>query len=338
MSEESKVVICGSGAWGTAMAFHLARQGHDVSLLPRRKEQAAIIEATRENRDYLPGYILPDRVKVESSDEAAFDGARVVFLGVPSNGIRGWMNRIQDLVGARSERQFFVSLAKGLELEYGKTPCEIIKEALPNHLVGCLSGPTFAGEVAAGKPAAMTLASDSLESVVKSTQETLSGKSMRIYLSEDLKGVELGGCLKNVYAIAAGCCQGLKLGDNAQAALLTRALAEMVRVGKALGAKADTFYGLSGFGDLVATCHGSWSRNRTFGESIGQGGSANEILAAQKTAVEGYHTSKSFHQLLRNHGIEAPILEQVYRILYENKLPLEALVDLMSRDLKRESD
>ena len=184
----------------------------------------------------------------------------------------------------------------------------------------------------------MTLASESLEPIVQSTQEALSGKSMRIYLSEDLKGVELGGCMKNVYAIAAGCCQGLKLGDNALAALLTRTLAEMVRVGSALGARAETFYGLSGFGDLVATCHGSWSRNRTFGESIGQGGSASRILENQKTAVEGYHTSRSFHQLLQSNGIEAPILEQVYRILYENKVPLEALSDLMNRDLKRESE
>jgi glycerol-3-phosphate dehydrogenase (NAD(P)+) len=184
----------------------------------------------------------------------------------------------------------------------------------------------------------MTLASESLEPIVQSTQEALSGKSMRIYLSEDLKGVELGGCMKNVYAIAAGCCQGLKLGDNALAALLTRTLAEMVRVGSALGARAETFYGLSGFGDLVATCHGSWRRNRTFGESIGLGGSASRILENQKTAVEGYHTSRSFHQLLQSNGIEAPILEQVYRILYENKVPLEALSDLMNRDLKRESE
>jgi len=337
MSDESKVVICGSGAWGTAMAFHLARQGHDVSLLPRRGEQADAMAAARENREYLPGYIFPNRLTVERSDKAAFDGARIVFLWVPSNGIRSWMERIQGLV-AGNERHFIVSLAKGLELDSGKTPCEIIREALPDHLVGCLSGPTFAGEVAEGKPAAMTLASELLEPIVASTQEALSGQSMRIYLSEDLKGVELGGCLKNVYAIAAGCCQGLKLGDNAQAALLTRALAEMVRVGNALGAKAETFYGLSGFGDLVATCHGSWSRNRTFGESIGSGGSAREILAEQKTAVEGYHTSKSFHQLLGTQKIEAPILEQVYRILYESKPPLQALSDLMSRDLKRESD
>ena len=233
MSEESKVAICGAGAWGTAMAFHLSRQGHSVSLLPRRSEQANLMRKLRENRDYLPGFKLPENLSVASSDEDALGGARLVFLGAPSNGVRDWMGRIRGLV-ASGERRFFVSLAKGLEINSGKTPCEIIKEALPDQLVGCLSGPTFAGEVAEGKPAAMTLASESLEPIVQSTQEALSGKSMRIYLSEDLKGVELGGCMKNVYAIAAGCCQGLNLGDNALAALLTRTLAEMVRVGSTL--------------------------------------------------------------------------------------------------------
>lgn len=317
------------------MALHLARQGHEVSLLPRREEQASSLSKDRENRDYLPGFSFPEEITVEHSDQSALEGARVVFLGVPSGGMRTWMERIAAL-SLEGDKRLFISLAKGLELDSGKTPCEIIREFLPDQWVGCLSGPTFAGEVAEGKPAAMTLASESDDPIVESTQKALSGPSMRIYLSEDLKGVELGGCLKNVYAIAAGCCQGLKLGDNARAALLTRALAEMVRVGKGLGAKAETFYGLSGFGDLVATCHGSWSRNRTFGESVGRGDVARDILQAQKTAVEGYHTSKSFHQLLALKGIDAPILEEVYSILYEGKAPLMALSDLMSRDLKYE--
>lgn len=319
------------------MAFHLAKQGHEVSLIPRRSQQAISIRETRENKDYLPGFLLPEKVSVTSFEDSALEKAHVIFLGAPSNGVRAWMERIGRHINDGKKR-FLVSLAKGLELDTGKTPCEIIKEISPRHWVGCLSGPTFASEIAEGKPAAMTLASETYEPVVQSTQEALSGPSMRIYLSEDLKGVELGGCLKNVYAIAAGCSQGLELGDNAHAALLTRALAEMVRVGNGLGAKAETFYGLSGIGDLVATCHGVWSRNRTFGELVGRGNSAVEILASQKTAVEGYHTSKSFHQMLNAKGIDAPILEQVYRILYEGKLPLVALSDLMSRELKREAD
>ncbi len=208
---------------------------------------------------------------------------------------------------------------------------------MPEAIVGSLSGPTFAGEVAAGKPTAMALAFANADvDVVERLQGTVSGPNLRVYLSSDLSGVELGGCLKNVYAIAAGCCQGLGLGDNALATLLTRAVAEMVRVGQCLGAQAETFYGLSGFGDLVATCHGEWSRNRTFGEAIAKGRSASAIIASQKTAVEGYRTAKSFHEECWKDGIDAPILEQVYRICYENKPPMEALGDLMSRDLKRE--
>lgn len=337
MADDLKVAICGAGAWGTAMAIQCAEKGLSVSLLPRRVEQAESIRSAGENSDYLPGYPLPQGVRVETSDEAALADAAIVFLAAPSYALRCWLDRIKKSI-TDSRRVFFVSLAKGLELESGKTPCELIGEAFPEHLIGCLSGPTFAGEVAEGKPVAMTLASRRIEAIVEATQSAISGSNMRIYLSEDLKGVELGGCLKNVYAIAAGCSQGLGLGDNAKAALLTRALAEMVRVGLALGAQAETFYGLSGFGDLVATCHGEWSRNRTFGEAVAKGGSAKAVVESQKTAVEGYRTAKSFHEMLQARGIEAPILEQVYRILYENKRPMEALSDLMNRDLKRESD
>ncbi len=337
MAEELKVAICGAGAWGTAMALQWSRQDVPVALLPRRTEQAEAMRASRENADYLAGYALPDSVRIESADESALEGAQVVFLGAPSYALRPWLERIKPAI-AEERHVFFVSLAKGLELETGKTPCEIIEEVFPKHLVGCLSGPTFAGEVAAGKPAAMTLAVNAIEPIVEMMQTAVSGPNMRIYLSEDRKGVELGGCLKNVYAIAAGCCQGLELGDNALAALLTRALTEMVRVGVALGARTETFYGLSGFGDLIATCHGSWSRNRTFGEQVAKGKTAKEIIAVQRTAVEGYRTAKSFHESLKAKEVDAPILEQVYRILYEDKLPMAALGDLMRRDLKHERD
>lgn len=337
MAEIGKVAVCGAGAWGTAMAIQCAAQGHSVSLLPRRSEQSVALSRARANEDYLPGFSFPEGLTIASSDREAFDGAQLILFGVPSYALRSWLERIGAGITSSDERPFLVSLAKGLELSSGKTPCELIAEALPEHLVGCLSGPTFAREVAAGKPVALTLAARSIDPIVESTQTALSGSSMRIYSSEDLKGVELGGCLKNVYAIAAGCCQGLQLGDNAQAALLTRALAEMVRVGMALGAReSETFYGLSGFGDLVATCHGDWSRNRTFGEAVAKGGSAEEVIAQQKTAVEGYRTAKSFHSMLGARSIEAPILDQIYRILYENKPPIEALGDLMSRDLKPE--
>lgn len=338
MSEPLKISVCGAGAWGTSMALHCERQGLATTLMARRPEQATAMRADRENKDYLPGYPFGESLSVTSDLRAALADADVIFLGAPSYALRQWSQQIAQLEsGIVKKTALFVSLAKGLELETRKTPCGIVKEELPGAIVGSLSGPTFAGEVAAGKPTAMTLAfEDCHVAEIERLQNAISGPNLRVYASSDLKGVELGGCLKNVYAIAAGCCQGLKLGDNALASLLTRAVAEMVRVGQALGANLETFYGLSGFGDLVATCHGDWSRNRTFGEAIAKGRTAAEIIAQQKTAVEGYRTAKAFHQECQSKAIDAPILEQVYRICYESKPPLQALGDLMSRDLKKE--
>lgn len=317
------------------MALHCERQGLSTTLVARREEQATAMAEQRANQDYLPGYSFGETLEVTADLEATLAAADVVFLGIPSYALRGWCERIRE--SGTGGKAVFVSLAKGLELESRKSPCGIVQDVLPRAAVGCLSGPTFAGEVAAGKPTAMTLAFEDLEEErFVGLQHAISGPNLRVYRSRDLKGVELGGCLKNVYAIAAGCCQGLGLGDNALASLLTRAVAEMVRVGQGLGAQLETFYGLSGFGDLVATCHGDWSRNRTFGESIAKGRTASEIIAIQKTAVEGYRTAKSFHEECRTQGIEAPILEQVYEICYGNKPPLKALSDLMSRDLKGE--
>ncbi len=338
MSEPLKITVCGAGAWGTSVALHCERQGLVTTLMARRPEQAESMRTYRENKDYLPGYSFGSDLRITSDLEAALRGADVIFLGAPSYALRSWCQQIAQLPpGVVKEGALFVSLAKGLELETRKTPCGIVKEELPHALVGSLSGPTFAGEVAAGKPTAMTLAFDDCgEAAIERLQNAISGPNLRVYASRDLQGVELGGCLKNVYAISAGCCQGLKLGDNALASLLTRAVAEMVRVGQTLGAKLETFYGLSGFGDLVATCHGEWSRNRTFGEEIASGRTAAEIIAQQKTAVEGYRTAKAFHQECQSKGIDAPILEQVYQICYESKPPMQALSDLMSRDLKKE--
>ncbi len=336
MSSRLKITVVGAGAWGTAMALHAASCGHRVGLLPRRVEQAVKMREDDENCDYLPGYPFKGNVAIFDDDFEALDGAEIVFFGTPSYAIRAWCERLAPHFEKMEMTPVLVSLAKGLELATGKSPCEIMAELLPSCDVGCLSGPTFASEVAAGKPTAMTLALATTEERARQTQEAISAANLRLYLSDDLKGVEIGGCLKNVYAIAAGCCQGLGLGDNAVAALLTRTLAEMPRVGLALGAKAETFYGLSGFGDLVATCHGDWSRNRTFGEAVARGGAASEIIATQKTAVEGYRTAKAFFEKCAALEIDAPILNEVYRILYEDKAPRAALGDLMSRDLRRE--
>ena len=330
-----KFVVVGAGAWGTAFALHLARAGQAVVLVPRRSEQARALAAARENADYLPGVALPPALRVEHDLKGALAGAEVVLLACPSQALRETGGRVHAALGT-TRPKLVVSLAKGLELGTHLRPSQVIAEALPGSAVASLTGPTNAAEVAHGLPAAMVLASTAAAATVQAVQAALSGATLRVYTSEDLAGVEFGGSLKNIYAIAAGCCDGLKLGDNSRAALLTRALAEMVRVGAALGARPETFYGLSGFGDLIATCHGAWSRNRQFGFQIGEGRSVGELMAHRKTVVEGYKTTESFHGLCIEKKIEAPILREMHAILFEGKVPASAIKALMTRGLKRE--
>ncbi|MBL9189148.1 MAG: NAD(P)-dependent glycerol-3-phosphate dehydrogenase [Opitutaceae bacterium] len=320
-------VVVGAGAWGTAMALHLARAGHGVALVPRRPEQARELAATRENRDYLPGIALSPSIRITAALAEVLPGADAVLLACPAQALRETSARVR---GAH----VVVSLAKGLEVGTHLRPSEVIAAVLPGAAVGSLAGPTNALGVARGDPSAMVLATDA--EAAAALQAALSGPTLRVYTSDDLPGVEFGGCLKNIYAIAAGCSDGLRLGDNTKAALLTRALAEMVRVGTALGARAETFYGLSGFGDLVATCYGGWSRNREFGQHIGEGRGVAELLAGRRTVVEGYKTTESFAELCAQRQIDAPILREVRAILAEGKKPAAALAALMSRGLKRE--
>lgn len=330
-----KFVVVGAGAWGTAFALHLARAGQTVTLVPRRAEQARALAGTRENVDYLPGVKLPPALRIESDLGAALAGAEVVLLACPSQALRETCARVRDSLGS-TRPQLVVSLAKGLELGTHLRPSQVIAEVLPGLPAASLTGPTNAAEVAHGLPAAMVLAAPAAAACTQEVQTALSGATLRVYTSDDLAGVEFGGSLKNIYAIAAGCCDGLKLGDNSRAALLTRALAEMVRVGVALGARPETFYGLSGFGDLVATCHGAWSRNREFGFQVGEGRAVADLMAHRKTVVEGYKTTQSFHGLCVQKQIDAPILREMHAILFEGKVPASALKALMTRGLKRE--
>ena len=326
--------VIGAGAWGTAFALHLARLGHAVKLVPRRAEQAAALVKARENCDYLPGVPLPVELMITADPAAALAEAEVVLLACPAQALRETCARLR-VVGA-SRARLVGSLAKGLEVGTHLRPSQIIAGALPGTAVGALSGPTNALEVARRLPAAMVLAAVSPATNLPEVQAAISGPTLRVYTSDDLAGVEFGACLKNIYAIAAGCCDGLKLGDNTKAALITRALAEMVRVGSALGARTETFYGLSGFGDLIATCYGAWSRNRDFGQRIGEGCAA-ELIAHRKTVVEGYQTTKSFASLCAEKNIDAPILREMHAILFAGKQPAAALKALMTRELKRES-
>jgi glycerol-3-phosphate dehydrogenase (NAD(P)+) len=326
--------IVGAGAWGTAMAVHLNKQGHTVTLVPRRFEQALEIASQRRNDDYLPEIFLPHSIQIGHELTPALMEAEAVLVASPTKGIREWAERIRDNLHLARNVQVFISLAKGLEGETLLRPTEVLRDVLPDYRHASLTGPTNALEVAMGKPTAMVLAGDN--GFLEEVQEAISDAGLRIYLSDDLAGVELGGALKNIYAIAAGCSDGLGLGDNAKAALLTRALAEMVRIGKALGARTETFYGLSGFGDLVATSHGLWSRNRTFGQKVGEGASPADLLSNSRTVVEGFPTSQAMHALCQRQQIEAPILDQVFNILTQEKNPRQALLDLMVRELKPE--
>jgi len=328
--------ILGAGAWGTAMALHLDRCGHSVTLVPRRIEHALDIASSRENRDYLPGYKLPHTIQIGCEVGPVLMEAEVVFLACPSQALRSLCESIKPHLAAAWQLKLCLIMCKGLELETFKTPAEIVGEALPGIACGVLSGPTFAGEVAEGKPTAVVLAVGSDCEAPERYQTAFSNAGLRAYLSDDVRGTELGGTLKNVYAIGSGLCDGLKMGDNAKAALLTRSLAEMVRLGVQLGGQKATYFGLSGFGDLVATCSGEWSRNRTFGQRVGEGETPQAIVESQKSVVEGYRATKCLQQICAENKVDAPILGVIYSILYDGLGPLTAMQQLMTRDLKAE--
>src|ERR1017187_869800 len=332
-----KFCVVGAGAWGTAFALRLARGGRAVALVPRRPEQAAAIASARENREYLPGVALPPSVGVAGALADGLSGADVILLACPAQTMRQTAEHVRAALAADAAPRIIISLAKGRELGSHMRPSQAVAEALPSAMVGALSGPTNAPEIARGLPAAMVLAARGDESVIQEVQAAISGPTLRVYTTDDLPGVEFGGSLKNIYAIAAGCCDGLGLGDNAKAALMTRSVIEMVRVGVSLGARRETFYGLSGFGDLVGTCHGLWSRNREFGQRLGEGRHISELLAGRRTVVEGYETTRSFAGLCAEKRIDAPKLVEMNAILFQGRRPADAISALMMRELKRET-
>ena len=329
--------ILGAGAWGTAMAIHLRRAGNTVTLAPRRMEQALEISTTRENKAYLPNFSLDPSIQIGWKLKPILMEADAVLLATPSKGLREICQRVRHHLDSAAKLKLFVTLCKGLEKDTLKKPVEVLRDVLPGFIHGTLTGPTFANEVAGGKPAAMVFASDSAEAFTEAAQHAFSSSSLRVYTSSDLVGVELGSCLKNVYAIAAGICDGLNLGENAKATLLTRSLAEMVRLGIRLGGRTETFYGLSGCGDLLLTCNGKQSRNRAFGELIAQGVAIEELIEKRKITVEGYGSTDCFYHLCQNQGLDAPILNEVYAVLYEGKKPAASIIDLMTRQLKPET-
>lgn len=331
------ITILPAGAWGTALAIHLSRRGQSVTLVPHTLEEAMDMGTARENRRFFPGHTLPPDLQIGFEIKPALMEAEVCILACPSKFLRAVCATVRNSLEGAASLGLVVTLCKGLEEGTQKLPSEVLDEELPQMSHGVLSGPTFASQVAEGQPSALVLATNAGSAVTEALQAALSDATLRVYRSSDLVGVELGGCLKNVYAIASGMCDGLGLRDNSKAALLTRALHEMVRLGTTLGGKVETFYGLTGFGDLVLTCNGNESRNRTFGERFARGESIQRLIEDEQMTVEGYRTTLAFHEICQSRGLDAPILEQIYRILYEGQTADEAIRALMSRELKAEA-
>ncbi|PAW85730.1 MAG: hypothetical protein B9S29_01165 [Opitutia bacterium Tous-C2FEB] len=330
-------VVFGAGAWGTAMAIHLDRQGHTVTLVPRRLEQALKLTAERENTDYLKGHKLSASLQIGLEATPALMDADVVFLACPSKGLAELVSQIGPALRASSARMV-VSLCKGLDQNTLRRPTEVMALAAGKIPVATLSGPSNADEVARGMPTAMVLAAHHDDDTLREVQAALSGPTLRAYTSSDLPGVEIGGTLKNVYAVGAGLCDGLGLGSNAKAAFLTRALQEMMRVGVAVGGRPETFLGLGGVGDLMATAHGGWSRNRSFGEQVAKDAAgAIAALATRRDSVEGYRATDTLTRVAKASQLDAPILFCLHRILFEGLDARAGVTTLMTRDLKPEA-
>ncbi len=329
------VAVVGGGSWGTALARHLAVNGCSVTLWVREPEAAEAVNATHENSLFLPGFHLPESVLATTDLAAAVSGKPLILMVVPSEWLRETAKAAAPHV---SPAAFVVSCTKGIEVGTRMTMSAIIRQelkTLPPGNVCALSGPSFAKEVAAGLPTVVTVAaSDRL--VAQSVQRIFSSPLFRVYTNEDMTGVELSGAVKNVMAIASGISEGLGLGANTRAAVITRGLAELSRLGAALGAQPRTFMGLAGVGDLVLTCTTDLSRNYTVGVKLGRGKKLSEILSQTRSVAEGVLNAKSVYNLARSMNVEMPIVEQVYSILYEDRPPKEALFALMTRKLKDE--
>jgi glycerol-3-phosphate dehydrogenase (NAD(P)+) len=327
------ITIVGAGAWGTALAISLATN-HRVTLWARNAAQIEAMQITRYNQHYLPDILLPADLKLSSDFSAALAVADLAIIAVPTSALRQILHQLVRL----SRRFSVVWLCKGFEAETAKLPHQVVAEVLPEGFqYGVLSGPSFAQEVARGFPTALTLASSDQE-FARSTAQALHHAYLRIYASNDMVGVEVGGAVKNVMAIAAGICDGMGLGHNARAALLTRGLAEITRLGLKLGGRSETLSGLSGVGDLILTCTGDLSRNRQVGLLLVQQHELPEILHRLGHVAEGVYTVREVHHLAQRLGVAMPICEAVYHILYEHVPAAEMVATLLNRTPNLEFD
>ena len=329
-----KVGVLGAGSWGTTLANLLAKKGYDVFLWVRERGLLDDIQKTGENTFFLPGIKLSENIRFSNSLHEVAKDRNFILIVVPAQFVRHTLREIKQVL---KDRQIIICASKGIEVGSLKTMSQVVFEELgeKNPTYAVLSGPSFAKEVSLGYPTAVSLGCEHSD-VASEIQRIFSTERFRVYTNTDYRGVELGGAIKNVIAIGAGICDGLGFGYNPRAALITRGLAEMSRLGMALGARKETFMGLSGLGDLVLTCTGDLSRNRQVGLKIGRGEKLEDILSNMKMVAEGVKTCKALYSLGRLKGVEMPITEQVYKILYENKDPKTAVEELMLRKLKPE--
>jgi len=326
----SYIAVIGAGSWGTTLAAHLSEKGYDVTLWTHDSDLAVLINRERTNSIFLPNITLPPMLRVSITCEE-LSSARYILNTVPTQFIRPIFNRIKTYIDTPA---VIVSASKGIENNTLLTPSMILQE-LVGRPVSVLSGPSFAREVAEKKPTAITLATTDHETGLL-LQEIFNTDYFRVYTHDDIIGVEIGGALKNVIAIAAGICDGLGLGHNSRAALITRGLSEMTRLGLKMHAREVTFSGLSGIGDLVLTCTDMQSRNFTVGHKLGKGMKLSDIVSQTQSVAEGIATTLSAHEMSLKYGIEMPIVEQVYQTLYKEKSPADTVTDLMNRSLKSE--
>lgn len=328
-----KIAIIGGGSWGTALAMQVARAGHDLVLWDIDPEHVRAMQQSRRNERYLPDIELPERLQLSDQLIPTLQAAETLLIAIPSHAVRGFLQQNHNHISADKH---IVWATKGLEEGSGKLVHQVVAEELPHcKNTAVVSGPTFAGEVARDLPTAVTVASSS-HAIAEEVASFLHHGNFRVYTSEDMLGVELGGSLKNVLAIAAGTADGLGFGANTRAALITRGLHEMTQLGLRMGAQAETFMGLAGLGDLVLTCTDNQSRNRRMGLALAAGKSIEEARQEIGQAVEGVKTAREAWQLAQHYQVDMPIIEQTYRVLHENKKPLDAVHDLLGRQARAE--
>lgn len=330
----AKISVIGSGGWGIALTILLYKNGHDLTIWSFDKREAEELKTTRENKTKLPNILLPEDIKVTDDLKEVVDNKDVLILAVPSKAIRSVSKSLKDII---KDNQIIVNVAKGLEEDTLKTMTDIIEEELKgkNPQVAVLSGPSHAEEVGKGIPTTCVVSAHNKELTLY-LQNIFMNPSFRVYTSPDMLGVEIGGALKNVIALAAGIADGLNYGDNTKAALITRGIKEISLLGVAMGGEQSTFYGLTGLGDLIVTCASMHSRNRRAGILLGQGKTLDEAIKEVNMVVEGVYSAKSALMAAKKYNVEIPIIEQVNAVLFENKNAAEAVNELMIRDKKLE--